>query len=95
MANEITSQREELFEDPEKYRPERWLNEKDQIHQDYSYLPFGRGMRSCLGKNLAETQMMLLTAKVDNFRIQQEHLSFSILFTFITLNHHFPSSWHT
>ncbi|KAH0948968.1 hypothetical protein HN011_003439 [Eciton burchellii] len=74
MANEITSQREELFEDPEKYRPERWLNEKDQIHQDYSYLPFGRGMRSCLGKNLAETQMMLLTAKlVRDFTVEYDY----------------------
>ncbi|EZA50883.1 putative cytochrome P450 49a1 [Ooceraea biroi] len=70
MANEIMSQREELFEDPEKYRPERWLNQNEHVHQEYSYLPFGGGVRSCLGKDLAEIQMMLLTAKVNEFCIQ-------------------------
>lgn len=71
MANAITSRREELFEDPEKYRPERWLNQDDQhAHQEYSCLPFGHGIRSCLGKNLAEMQMMLLTAKVNEFCIR-------------------------
>lgn len=75
MANQITSQREEHFEDPEKYRPERWLNQdKDEYnrYQKYSCLPFGHGVRSCLGKDMAETQMMLLTAKVYKFCTQQE-----------------------
>lgn len=63
MANQITSQREENFEDPEKFRPERWLNCKKE-GTDFSYLPFGYGARSCLGKNMAEAKMMLLTAKV-------------------------------
>lgn len=70
MANQITSQREEHFEDPEKYQPERWLNQDEHAHndyQEYSCLPFGYGIRSCLGRNMAETQMMLLTAKVNKF----------------------------
>lgn len=67
MANQITSQREQLFEDPEKYRPERWLSQSEYAHNpyhEYSCLPFGYGARSCLGRNMAETQMMLLAAKV-------------------------------
>lgn len=68
MANQITSQREEHFEDPEKYQPERWLNQDEyNDYQEYSCLPFGYGVRSCLGRNMAETQMMLLTAKVNKF----------------------------
>lgn len=69
MANQITSQREEHFEDPEKYQPERWLNRDEYVYdyQEYSCLPFGYGVRSCLGRNMAETQMMLLTAKVSKF----------------------------
>lgn len=66
MANQITSQREEHFEDPEKYQPERWLSRDEyNDYQEYSCLPFGYGVRSCLGRNMAETQMMLLTAKVN------------------------------
>lgn len=70
MANQITSQREEHFEDPEKYQPERWLNQNEYAqnnNQEYSCLPFGYGVRSCLGRSMAETQMMLLTAKVNEF----------------------------
>lgn len=68
MANQITSQREEYFEDPGKYQPERWLKQNENAsnhYQEYSCLPFGHGIRSCLGKDVAEMQMMLLTAKVN------------------------------
>lgn len=64
MANQITSQREENFEDPLKFRPERWLSNCAKEDTDFSYLPFGYGVRSCLGKSMAEIKMMLLTAKV-------------------------------
>lgn len=66
MANQISSHREENFEEPDKFKPERWLSgntECDQ-HQKFSCLPFGYGIRSCLGKHMAETEIMLLTAKV-------------------------------
>lgn len=64
MANQITSQREENFEDPFKFWPERWLSNSSKEDVHFSYLPFGHGIRSCLGKNMAEAKMMLLTAKV-------------------------------
>lgn len=65
MASQISSQREENFEDPTRFRPERWLNSHGNRGVDFSYLPFGYGVRSCLGKNMAETKIMLLTAKVN------------------------------
>lgn len=64
MANQITSQREENYEDPDKFRPERWVTGSAREYNEFSCLPFGYGTRSCLGKNMAETEMMLLTAKV-------------------------------
>ncbi|XP_026825706.1 probable cytochrome P450 12a5, mitochondrial [Ooceraea biroi] len=86
MANEIMSQREELFEDPEKYRPERWLNQNEHVHQEYSYLPFGGGVRSCLGKDLAEIQMMLLTAKlVREFTIEYDYADIRSRFMMINM----------
>lgn len=76
MASQITSQREENFEDPEKFRPERWLtNRMDDDFQEYSYLPFGHGVRSCLGRHMAEIKMALLTAKVNMKMLQQNPLS--------------------
>ncbi|XP_043675939.1 probable cytochrome P450 301a1, mitochondrial isoform X1 [Vespula pensylvanica] len=75
MASQITSQREENFEDPEKFRPERWLtNRVDDDFQEYSYLPFGHGARSCLGRHMAEIKMALLTAKlVREFKIEYNY----------------------
>ncbi|KAK9299031.1 hypothetical protein QLX08_007860 [Tetragonisca angustula] len=74
MANQITSQREENFEDPLKFRPERWLSSSVKGDTDFSYLPFGHGVRSCLGKNMAETEMMLVTAKlIRQFRVEYDY----------------------
>ncbi|XP_018309022.1 probable cytochrome P450 12a5, mitochondrial isoform X2 [Mycetomoellerius zeteki] len=89
MANQITSQREEHFEDPEKYQPERWLNQDEHAHndyQEYSCLPFGYGIRSCLGRNMAETQMMLLTAKlVQEFTIEYDYAEIRSRFLMINV----------
>ncbi|KAK1123108.1 hypothetical protein K0M31_008741 [Melipona bicolor] len=74
MANQITSQREENFEDPLKFRPERWLSSSVKGETDFSYLPFGHGVRSCLGKNMAETEMMLVTAKlIRQLRVEYDY----------------------
>ncbi|XP_012278927.1 probable cytochrome P450 12a5, mitochondrial isoform X2 [Orussus abietinus] len=76
MANEISASREENFEDPEKFKPERWLsdNTQDNFNQKFGCLPFGHGPRSCLGKNMAETEIMLLTTKlVREFRIEYDY----------------------
>ncbi|XP_032684777.1 probable cytochrome P450 12a5, mitochondrial isoform X2 [Odontomachus brunneus] len=89
MANQITSQREQLFEDPEKYRPERWLNQDEHAHnfyQEYSCLPFGYGARSCLGRNMAETQMTLLIAKlVREFAIEYDYADIQSRFLMVNV----------
>ncbi|XP_071571496.1 probable cytochrome P450 12a5, mitochondrial isoform X1 [Temnothorax nylanderi] len=89
MASQITSQREEHFEDPEKYQPERWLNRDEYAYndyQEYSCLPFGYGVRSCLGRNMAEIQMMLLTAKlVQEFTIEYDYAEVQSRFLMINV----------
>ncbi|XP_043251706.1 probable cytochrome P450 12a5, mitochondrial [Colletes gigas] len=86
MANQITSQREENYEDPEKFRPERWLTNYSDGKTDFSCLPFGYGVRSCLGKNMAETTMMLLTAKlVRQFRIEYDYADIKSRFMMVNV----------
>ncbi|XP_053997434.1 probable cytochrome P450 12a5, mitochondrial [Hylaeus anthracinus] len=86
MANQITSQREENYEDPEKFRPERWLTSFSEGNTDFSCLPFGYGARSCLGKNMAETTMMLLTAKlVRQFRIEYDYADIKSRFMMVNV----------
>lgn len=68
MANQISSRREDNFDDAEKFIPERWLNTgKVGVQESWSCLPFGHGVRSCLGRQMAETEIKLLTARVNKF----------------------------
>ena len=46
--------RADLWEEPLQFRPERFLERKPDR---YAYLPFGGGMRGCLGAAFALTEM--------------------------------------
>ena len=38
------------FPDPDKFRPERWLQSGPEALQiERAYVPFGKGSRTCLG----------------------------------------------
>ncbi|MDJ0730382.1 MAG: cytochrome P450 [Crocosphaera sp.] len=53
--------REDLYPEPEKFKPERFLEKK---FASYEYLPFGGGTRRCLGYALAELEMKLVLASI-------------------------------
>jgi cytochrome P450 len=39
----------EIFPDPMKYDPERWMDQVDVRRLDHHMVPFGRGSRQCVG----------------------------------------------
>lgn len=45
-----------VFPRPERYMPQRWLERK----KSFQHLGFGFGVRQCLGRRLAEVEMLLL-----------------------------------
>uniref|UniRef100_H0W238 steroid 11beta-monooxygenase n=1 Tax=Cavia porcellus TaxID=10141 RepID=H0W238_CAVPO len=45
-----------MFLSPELYNPQRWLDNRQTFH----HLAFGFGVRQCLGRRLAEVEMLLL-----------------------------------
>ncbi|MCJ1386378.1 hypothetical protein MMC17_009504 [Xylographa soralifera] len=52
----------EMFPDPFSFRPERWLEDgKDnglgRLDMERCMMPFGVGLRGCIGKNLAQQQI--------------------------------------
>jgi cytochrome P450 len=49
--------REDVFPDPEEFRPERFLGEKVE---NYAWIPFGGGVRRCIGAAFAEYEMRIV-----------------------------------
>ncbi|XP_041353531.1 1,25-dihydroxyvitamin D(3) 24-hydroxylase, mitochondrial-like [Gigantopelta aegis] len=56
-----------LYDDPESFRPERWLRgnlkEQDKMNR-FAFLPFGHGVRMCIGRRLSELEMQVLIAQM-------------------------------
>lgn len=53
----LVQQRPDLFPDPDRFRPERFLEGKPPPH---AYIPFGGGERRCLGAQLALLELKAL-----------------------------------
>ncbi|KAH0518790.1 Cytochrome P450 11B1, mitochondrial [Microtus ochrogaster] len=51
-----------VFPRPERYMPQRWLGRK----RSFQHLSFGFGVRQCLGKRLAQVEMLLLLHHVSS-----------------------------
>jgi cytochrome P450 family 135 len=51
----LTHRRPELYPDPTAFRPERWLG--DDPPDSYAWIPFGGGIRRCVGAAFAAMEM--------------------------------------
>lgn len=61
----------EHYPDPFAYKPERWMRQENGKTDDAArdaalaaYMPFSRGPRSCIGKGIANAELMLTLAAV-------------------------------
>jgi cytochrome P450 len=57
----LMHRRPDIYPDPAAFRPERWLGERPN---PYTFLPFGGGIRRCLGASFAETEMRAVLAAI-------------------------------
>uniref|UniRef100_A0A667HTA9 steroid 11beta-monooxygenase n=1 Tax=Lynx canadensis TaxID=61383 RepID=A0A667HTA9_LYNCA len=75
-----------VFERPECYHPQRWLDNRGSGTR-YPHLAFGFGLRQCLGRRLAETEMLLLLHHVlKSFLVEtlrQEDVKMTYQFVFV------------
>ncbi|KAF4796952.1 Cytochrome P450 27C1 [Turdus rufiventris] len=72
LCHYATSYSEENFSVANEFRPERWLR-KDNLDRvdNFGSIPFGYGIRSCIGKRIAELEIHLaLIQLLQNFEIK-------------------------
>ncbi|KST66131.1 cytochrome P450 [Mastigocoleus testarum] len=61
---------ERYFEEPESFKPERWAEDLEKRLPQGVYTPFGGGPRTCIGKNFALMEaVLLLVTIVQKFEI--------------------------
>lgn len=53
-----------VFENPERFQPERWTAEFEKDLPRYSYLPFGGGPRICIGKDVAMVEATIIVSEL-------------------------------
>lgn len=56
---------EKVFPDPYAFQPQRWIRGQKQSNQHpFGSVPFGFGIRACLGRRVAELEMHLLLSQL-------------------------------
>uniref|UniRef100_A0A8C1YU53 Si:dkey-91i10.3 n=1 Tax=Cyprinus carpio TaxID=7962 RepID=A0A8C1YU53_CYPCA len=56
---------EKVFPNPSAFLPQRWIRGEKQLNQHpFGSVPFGFGIRACLGRRVAELEMYLLLSRL-------------------------------
>ncbi|MEG4286052.1 cytochrome P450 [Microcoleus sp. A006_D1] len=59
-----THQDSSVYPEPDRFDPDRFSSERSTNAKPFSYVPFGGGLRECLGKEFARLEMKLFAARM-------------------------------
>ncbi|XP_069873067.1 sterol 26-hydroxylase, mitochondrial [Dipodomys merriami] len=64
----VVSRDPSVFSEPESFRPHRWLRKRESnapsVQHPFGSVPFGYGVRACLGRRIAELEMQLMLSRL-------------------------------
>ncbi|HZZ80855.1 MAG TPA: cytochrome P450 [Gemmataceae bacterium] len=61
------------YDEPERFRPERWGKERVKSMPKFAYFPFGGGPRVCIGQQFAMMELILILATIgQRFRFRMQ-----------------------
>nr|ARO50443.1 cytochrome P450 [Chironomus tentans] len=85
-------QDDKFYPNAKQFLPERWLREQTEgcpragVSNPFTFLPFGFGARSCIGKRIAELELeTLLTNIIRNFKVEWHYPDMKIKSTFVNI----------
>jgi cytochrome P450 len=64
MSTWVVHRDPRFFDEPEKFKPERWTPEFINSLPKYAYFPFGGGPRVCIGNTFAMMEIVLILATI-------------------------------
>ncbi len=64
MAQTVLHRDPRWWDEPEKFRPERWLDGSTKDLPKFAYFPFGGGPRICIGNTFAMMETIIVLAEV-------------------------------
>jgi len=71
------------FEEPEKFKPERWMNKKEHELESYVFVPFSAGARNCIGQHLALMEAKIIVSEfLNKFKYNLSDRDFQLVTTF-------------
>ncbi|MEG4011809.1 MULTISPECIES: cytochrome P450 [unclassified Microcoleus] len=59
-----THQDSAVYPEPDRFDPDRFTGDRSTNAKPFSYVPFGGGLRECLGKEFARLEMKLFAARI-------------------------------